>query len=231
MRQSDSRPRGSCTPRSSSVTSLDRPIIPKPIIGPHIITFSKTNRESRLIGPIPHDKRFEYNPRDATSDLINKTRYSPFPIADFRMQTPRNDKLFHVRMSISTLFKPRMKLPSNMRIIFNKMTPRYPEKCPKNKIMITPKEPPIITSKLLEKLSTHKRGISPLFGKITARSKEGKLPCFMENLTNRMSIESTCFETLKATNYFNYTMPAQRSSICIKKGSIKKTPMSGTDIP
>ncbi len=98
----DSRPRSSWVPRSESASSLDYAKIPEPIMSPRATVFSRSSpRKITLDIPVPHDKRFSFNPRDAKRDLLDAIRFKPFPVVNFKMQRPRDGKTFLVAMTPS----------------------------------------------------------------------------------------------------------------------------------
>lgn len=98
----DSRPRTGWIPKSQSISSLDYVKIPGPIIKPKTTTFSHSPRK-RADNPIPHDNRFNFNPRDSAVDFLDATRFKPFPISHFKKQLARDNKPFVVKLTPATI--------------------------------------------------------------------------------------------------------------------------------
>ena len=68
-------------------------------------------------------------------------------------------------------------------------------------------------NKVLDKLSTAKRVITPDFNLFKSRYiQKQQLPAFMQNLHNRMSITGLSFEMLKANNYTEIELPGTGTS-------------------
>ncbi len=138
-------------------------------------SFAKSARRSVLITPGPNEKRFMFNPRDARPD--------PFDI---------------------THCKSCFIGPSKAGVSFDHMIPREPELRGRRNQPIR-----VINSeninRILDKLSTQHRVITPDFNMFKARyRKDQKLPAFMENLNNRMAITGLSFEMLRANNALDY---------------------------
>jgi hypothetical protein len=238
-----SRPRTSWIPYSSSVCALDYADFRDPIIEPRTTTFSRSPKKCSYKSPEPHDERFGFNPRAVKKDLLDATRFKPFPIVSFKRQLPRDNKPFVVTMTPVT----RVCDPDNVQtsiilaifclglkkvgIPFSKMMPRSSDGCLAGQGLRRSGSACSYHSmtieglkKNMDKLSTCKRIIAPKFERFKSRYREGQsMPSFMENVNNRTSINSLCFEMLKANNYFATDMGSQISSCSPKKSFNKKT--------
>lgn len=94
------------------------------------------------------------------------------------------------------------------------MIPREPKTFNKRNIAVRVNDGYGNVDKILDKLSTKARIISPNFNFFKSRYRKGqKLPAFMENLNNRMAITGLSYEMLKANNYVD-TDFAETQALC-----------------
>ena len=78
------------------------------------------------------------------------------------------------------------------------------------------------SEKILDKLSTQKRIVTPNFNMFKPRYRMGqKLPSFMENVGSRLSITGLSYEMLKANNYTEAGFPDSDALVSpiLKSGS------------
>ena len=221
------RPRTSWIPRSSSISALERAIIPGPIVRPPTISFTRASREAVLTAFVPHDKRFAYNPRASAKDTLDRMRYKPFPVANFSNQLARDNRPFTVAITPPSgeIINPEASI--KLAITFNKLTSRDSTgdlfgNSPKKSYFCSPHPPVIISSKHMDRLSTCKRVTSPSFNGSMGRYKDGqRVPSFMQSVNNRTSLNSLCFEMLKANHYFN-AKPSPVVSSCSPRRSFNR---------
>lgn len=140
------------------------------------------------------------------------------PTIDFTMTLSRDNKAFQATMTPSTDMMRSDTAqssmwccilicfigPSKAGVSFDHMIPREPELRGRRNQPIR-----VINSeninRILDKLSTQHRVITPDFNMFKARyRKDQKLPAFMENLNNRMAITGLSFEMLRANNALDY---------------------------
>lgn len=84
---------------------------------------------------------------------------------------------------------------------------------------------------LLNNLSTRKRIITPNFNLFKGRYRKGqKLPSFMENINNRLTITELSYEMLKSNHYFDstsaYDTQREDSKLLEKEPSNKYAPVT-----
>eukprot|EP00826_Nyctotherus_ovalis_P031425 TRINITY_DN2511_c0_g2_i1.p1 TRINITY_DN2511_c0_g2~~TRINITY_DN2511_c0_g2_i1.p1 ORF type:complete len:316 (+),score=65.95 TRINITY_DN2511_c0_g2_i1:359-1306(+) len=167
-----------------------------------VYSFSRSKRSASLAPSSgANELRFSYNPREAYPNPLDFTRKKVVLSIDFGKCLPRDSKAFKCNIGSTTAeFKEKAQAAQvRCGIPFSKMLPR--NSLPTHSLQVSAPDPHSI-NKILEKLSTQKRVLTPNFCYFKSRYKEGqKLPSFMESLNSRLAITTLSFEMLKANGY------------------------------
>jgi len=165
-------------------------------------SFPKSKRGASLASSGANELRFSYNPREVVPNPLDSIRKKMAISIDFAKTLPRDSKLFQCNIGISiALVKSNIANTEHIKsgIPFSKMLPR--NSGPIYSSQASAAESGNI-NKILEKLSTQKRVLTPNFCFFKSRYREGQtLPSFMENLNNRLAITTLSSEMLRANGY------------------------------
>jgi len=171
-----------------------------------------------------------YNPRDTYPDPRDITRPKVSCLLNFDITKPRDDKLFRATMSPADTDYFAIKSVRNgpKGIPFAKMISRDSSGSYLSPAAIGKKSAPHTESdanidKILDKLSTVKRVVTPSFDLFKARyRKDQQLPSFMEGMNNRMSITGLSYEMLKANSYTEVDLAPPVSTFTTKKSFVNE---------